>query len=70
VASSESNNAQCISLALDWLSKLHARRVANSTGENVTASQVTNDEFRQRLERPADRPVKHLAPTKEGGGRT
>jgi hypothetical protein len=46
-------DGKCISLALDWLSKLHESRVVNNAiGEHVTASQVTTDEFRKRLEQP------------------
>ena len=44
--------AKSISLALDWLNKLHVRRVNTFTGEHVSASQVTADEFCRRLEQP------------------
>ena len=44
--------AKSISLALDWLNKLHVRRVNTFAGEHVSASQVTTDEFCRRLEQP------------------
>ena len=55
MASHDPTAAKSISLALDWLNKLHVSRVDNSTKEQVTASQVADDEFRRRLERPDKR---------------
>ena len=55
MASRDPTVDRCVSLALAWLNKLHVNRVDNSTGEHVTASQVTNDEFSRRLERPNKR---------------
>ena len=50
VASRDPTVDRCVSLALDWLNKLHVSRVENSTKEQVTASQVADDEFRKRIE--------------------
>ena len=55
MASHDPTAAKSISLALGWLNKLHERRVNNSTGEHVSASQVANDEFSRRLEHPDKR---------------
>ncbi len=55
MASHDPTATRSISLALDWLAKLHVRRVNNSTGEHVSASQVANDEFSRRLEQPDKR---------------
>ena len=55
MASRDPTVDRCVSLALDWLNKLHVSRVDNSTEGHVTASQVADDEFRRRLEQPAKR---------------
>ena len=52
MASHDPTVAKSIGLALDWLNKLHERRVNNVTQEHVSASQVANDEFSRRLEQP------------------
>ena len=52
MASRDPTVDRCVSLALDWLNKLHVSRVDNSTEEPVTASQVADNEFRSRLEHP------------------
>ena len=52
MASRDPTTAKSISLALDWLNKLHVRRVNNSAGEHVSASQVASDEFSRRLQHP------------------
>ena len=52
MVSRDPTTARSISLALDWLNKLHVRRVNNSTAEHVSASQVATDEFSGRLQHP------------------
>jgi hypothetical protein len=69
MASRDPTDDKCISLALNWLSRLHERRVNNRTGEHVSASEVGMDEFRKRLERPMGRDARQSNDRERGGTR-